>query len=115
MGRLLLVEDEGLIQSYWEEIAKESGYQDITLAETVEEALASLKTGNYNIAILDVLLHKESSDAVAERLTELAIPTVITTGTMRESLPESFKRHHYLPKPFSFNAGLDALEALSSN
>lgn len=109
MERMLIIEDEPLLQTLWEEIASAIGCNECVVVETVENALAALRSDSFDIAVLDVHLHNQISTEIAERLHELQVRTVVSTGRDIKSLPAAFHYHVPLAKPFTFSLALDAI------
>jgi len=54
-GRILIVDDEQGFRTLIEQILKHEGYS-VDQAETVEEGMAKLKSGNYDVAVIDLVL-----------------------------------------------------------
>lgn len=59
--RILIVEDEVLIAEHIKHILKSFGFTSIDMAHHSEQALLKLKTGQYNVALLDVHLETEKA------------------------------------------------------
>ena len=78
-ARLLLVEDELALRSFLADNAERAGFE-VVEAASVAEALESLGDGPFDLAVVDRTLHDETSFAVADRLMELNIPFVFSTG-----------------------------------
>ncbi|MDP9056047.1 MAG: response regulator [Pseudomonadota bacterium] len=80
----LVVEDNMLIAMDAEEALYEFGASEVKLCANVAAALASIANSRdgtaFDVALLDVNLGDETSEAIAMALREAAIPFVITTG-----------------------------------
>lgn len=79
-GRVLLVEDNVLIGMEAEYQLQDLGAQEIDMAGNVAAALDLIAAHDYSFAVLDINLGNETSQKVAEALSQRAIPYVFTTG-----------------------------------
>ena len=74
-------------------------------AGSVAQALRLLEEpSGCDAAVLDVNLGRETSEAVAQRLSSSGTPFVTITGYARLQLPSAFKAAPLLTKPLSSNA-----------
>lgn len=85
MGRLqgksvLLVEDEPIVAMLVEDMLAGLGANVVGPAGQVGEAVEIARSAEFDIAVLDVKLGKESSSQVAEVLRQRDIPYVLATG-----------------------------------
>ena len=78
--RVLVVEDEYLVADDISETLQELGYKVAGPAATVSEAVALIREGSIDCALLDADLDGLSSSPVAELLASLRIPYVVVTG-----------------------------------
>ena len=78
--RVLVVEDEYLVADDISETLQELGYQVAGPAATVSEAMALIREGSIDCALLDANLDGLSSGPIAELLASLRIPYVVVTG-----------------------------------
>jgi DNA-binding NtrC family response regulator len=74
------VEDNMLIAMDAEEALRELGATEVQLCANVQSALESMRDANFDIALLDVNLGAETSEAVAMALLERETPFIVTTG-----------------------------------
>lgn len=79
-GAALVVEDNVIIAMEAEDLLQNLGFQDCRVAGTVRDALAQLESGEIAFAMLDVNLGKETSELVAQTLSERAIPFIFASG-----------------------------------
>lgn len=77
---LLIVEDEILLSMLLEDILVELGHEVLATCSTVKTAIAAIESQSFDGAILDLNLHGERADAVAEKLAARQIPFIIATG-----------------------------------
>lgn len=97
---MLVVDDEPLIGMMMEDFLAVMGVDDVVLAESVERALEEIEASLFGAAILDVNLARGvRSDAVAERLSSLGIPFIVSSGDSR--LPEGWGDPPMLSKPYT--------------
>jgi len=88
--RILVVEDEPLLSMALIDEIEEAGAQVVGPVASVEGALDIIGTTPIDGAILDVELQKKLVYPVADRLIELGVPFVLTTGHDAGGLPERF-------------------------
>lgn len=99
--KALLVEDEAIVAMDIELKLEQLGFEIVGTASSTREARELLARTAPDIALLDANLHGERVDAVAEALSNRAIPFAFATGYGREALPDGFRDHEVLSKPFS--------------
>ncbi len=105
---ILIVEDEPLIAMMLEDFVDALGHSVAGTADNVDEALARVAGGGFDVAILDVRLRGgEASWPVADALTDRGISFLLATGGHVEPPPARHAAARTLPKPFT----LDSLEA----
>lgn len=76
----LVVEDNMLIAMDAEEALHDLGASEVQLCPSVSSALDSIATAAFDVALLDVNLGNETSEAIALTLRERGTPFVMTTG-----------------------------------
>ncbi len=87
------------------------GHQVAGTAETVQEALAKVDEGGFDVAIIDVHLKGEHVWPVADRLREKAIPFILATGGHISPPPAEYADATVLAKPYTIDAIAPALDA----
>lgn len=97
--RVLVVEDEALLQMLLEDMLADLGCTDMQAAASPQEALALLEHNTFDLATLDVNLNGQSSYPVADALTKRGIPFLFSTG-YGEHMREEFRTRPMLRKPF---------------
>ena len=86
--RLLLVEDEYLLAAQLAEILEELGAEIVGPVGSVEDALQLLDHDDHiDIGILDVDLRGETTEPIADLLTDRGVPFVFASGYARDMLP----------------------------
>ncbi|MBE7218495.1 MAG: response regulator [Caulobacteraceae bacterium] len=101
--RVLVVEDEALVAMLLEDMLGDLGAIVTATTGTVEEAVAKVRTGGLDVAILDVNLGAQSSAPVAEALKAANTPFVFATGYGESGVPEAFRGRPALQKPYGMN------------
>lgn len=98
--RILVVEDEPLVAMSMEDSLDVLGISMVGPAGTVAKALTLIEEGGFDGALVDVNLHGQRVDAVADALAKAEIPFVFTTGYGADGLPEEHRHRPTLIKPF---------------
>ncbi len=100
--RVLVVEDEYMVADYISMLLEDFGCAVIGPVGTVEEALAAVKAGGLDVALLDANLSGDSSAPIAVALNAASVPFVVATGYGALDLPdEALNRAPRIGKPFS--------------
>ena len=108
---ILIVEDEPLIAMMLEDFLESLGHRVVGTCESVDEAIARVEAGGFDLAIIDVQL-KDGKQVwpVADRLAEEGTPYIIATGGHVEPPPEQHADAPILSKPYTIEAIPPALE-----
>lgn len=114
---VLVVEDNILIAMETEEVLRTLGVDQVHIAASVQDALALISANDFGAAILDVNLGIETSEPVAEKLRELAVPFLMSTGYGDSVANEGpYRGAPLLTKPYTKGALQEALSrALASS
>jgi CheY-like chemotaxis protein len=97
--RVLLVEDESLVAMMAEDMLLELGC-DVVVAMRLDQALACLKSGAFDLAVLDVNLGSARSYPVADALFDLSVPFVFATGYGLEGVEAAYRGVPVVQKPY---------------
>ncbi|WP_137113620.1 MULTISPECIES: response regulator transcription factor [Mesorhizobium] len=109
--RILLLEDEPLIALEVEDLCRENGVQEVVTHSVFDEAEAAI-AGQFDIAVVDLILRGKSALPLADRLKSAQIPIVFTTGGDAESqLAERFPDAPLVKKPYT---GMELIDAIRS-
>jgi len=100
-GKILVVEDEFMIQMLLEDICEMADVEIVAAVDNVKDALAAIERGGFNAVVLDVNLHGETSEPIAEVLRDSGIPVLVSTGTFGCQLPPVYQDFTLVQKPFS--------------
>jgi CheY-like chemotaxis protein len=111
--RVLLVEDEPLVAMLLEDYVVDLGHIVVGPVATVAEALACVAAGGFDVAVLDLNLGGERSDAVAAALDAIGRPYVFATGYGRHGLAEGDDRV-VLQKPYGRDQIAEALARVTA-
>ena len=98
--RVLVVEDEYYIADDLRRGLAGAGAQIIGPVGSVAQAEAALETGDFDCAVLDLNLHGETADVVADQLKIMEIPFSIATGYGSSAIPARHEDVPRLEKPF---------------
>jgi len=102
---ILIVEDEPLIAMMLEDFLESLGHQVVGTCESVEEAMARVGTGGFDLAIIDVQL-KDGKKVwpVADRLAAAGTPYIVATGGHVDPPPAEHAAAPVLAKPYTIEA-----------
>lgn len=102
---ILVVEDDFIIALDLEDMLRGLGVACVRTANSVPRALALITDNLPQLGLIDVNLGAEKSFAVAERLGELGVPFVFTTGYGdRSTFPDRFAQALIVSKPYTLEA-----------
>ena len=108
---VLIVEDEPLIAMMLEDFLLSLGHEVAGTCESVDEALARIEKGGFDVAIVDVHLKDgEHVWPVADRLADMGIPFAFSTGGHIDAPPAVHANAPILAKPFTIDSVGPALE-----
>ncbi len=110
---ILIVEDEPLIAMMMEDFIEALGHIPAGSADTVEEALACVDRGGFDLVILDVNLGTSECWPVADALVERQIPFVLATGGHVSPPPAHHADAPTLSKPFTLDTVREAVENIT--
>ena len=103
--RVLLVEDEALVAMLLETILEDMGCTPVGPAGTVEDGLAMVADpAPLDAALLDVNVAGRQVFPVAEALKARGVPFVFSTGYGESGLPDAWRGHATVQKPFTESA-----------
>ena len=97
---VLVVEDEIMIRLLLEDMLGDLGYTIAAAVGRIDDAVKVAKTGEYDVAILDVNLNGHTVSPVAEIIEARGLPFIFATGYGERGLPERFNNRPTLQKPF---------------
>jgi CheY-like chemotaxis protein len=99
--RVLLVEDDALIALDLEASLREFGCEVAFAAPSVEDALAALRAGRPDAALLDLRLRDRRATPVAAALAAAGVPFAVVSGYDRDRVGEEAVLHGapFLGKP----------------
>jgi len=107
---ILVVEDESLVAMLLETILEDMGCATLGPVSTIDEALAVIADGSaFDGALLDVNVAGKEVFPVAAALKERGVPFVFSTGYGEGGLPEEWRGHPTIQKPFTEDAVQQAL------
>jgi len=110
-GSVLLVEDETMIRMLVADMLADLGYEIAAEAGDVDQALKFARSAKFDLAILDVNVNGKLISPVADVVASRNLPFVFATGYGVEGLPEQYRQHPALQKPFRLEALQQAIDA----
>ena len=102
--RVLVVEDELMIRMLLDGMLTDLGHTVAAEAGRIDEALTMAKQADFDVAILDVNLNGQPITPVVEILVQRGLPFVFATGYGQRGVPDAYRNHVTLQKPFQSEA-----------
>ncbi|RZJ17727.1 MAG: response regulator [Brevundimonas sp.] len=100
--RVLIVEDESLVAMLLETILEDMGCAPVGPASTVEEGVRLVQAeAELSCALLDVNVAGTTVFPVADALKARGVPFVFSTGYGEGGLPDEWRGHPTIQKPFT--------------
>lgn len=113
-ARVLIIEDEPLIGMEIEQIVERAGYQPVGPTMSVDQALAAIDEGGFELALVDGSLHGAPVDAIVTALAEKSIPFAFVTGFTKHALPTTAVDVPIVSKPIDPKKLTDVVENLAA-
>lgn len=107
--RILVVEDESLVAMLLETILEDMGCTPVGPASNVDEGLAMATDEALDAALLDVNVAGRHVFPIATALKARGVPFVFSTGYGEGGLPDEWRGHATVQKPFTEEAIREAL------
>lgn len=108
--RVLVIEDESLVAMLLETILDDMGCSVIGPESNIDDGLRSaMGEASLDAALLDVNVAGREVFPVAEALRARGVPFVFSTGYGEAGLPDHWRGHPTIQKPFTEGAIRDAL------
>lgn len=101
--RILVVEDEMLVAMLVEDLLLSEGCEVVGPVASVAGALALVKKGGLDGAVLDVNLGSETVFPVADALAQADVPFVFVTGYGPSGLNDAHRDRVTIQKPFNID------------
>lgn len=109
--RILVLEDEFLIAMDVEQLCRDHGAADVTIARELGEVDGHTLSARFDAAVVDLMLGDVSTLDFAARLRSEGIPFVFASGySDREEIQDAFPDVRLVTKPYS---GDDLIEAVA--
>lgn len=109
--RVLIVEDESLVAMLVEDMLMELGHEIVAVAGRLDDAVANAREAEFDIAIVDLNLNGQRTDAVAEILADRRVPFVFATGYGFAGVRAEWAHTPVVQKPFQASELGQAIEA----
>lgn len=100
MASVILIEDETLIRMMQADMLADLGHSVAGEAGSLSAGISLAEVARCDAAILDVQLGPDHSEAIAAVLKRRGIPFAFATGYGSAAMPEPFREHLVLRKPF---------------
>lgn len=102
LGAALIVEDNPIIALDTQTMLEELGFSPVKVLTSLSEGLETIAKEIYNFVILDVKIGDDTSLKFAEMLLDKGTRFVFASGySDTETMPEIFRNHAILSKPYT--------------
>jgi CheY-like chemotaxis protein len=98
--RVLVVEDEMTVAMLIEDMVGELAYEVAGVVTRLEDAMSLVDSDSFDFAMLDVHLNGKTVFPFASELQARDIPFLFATAYGPRAIPEEFRGHQVLQKPF---------------
>jgi CheY-like chemotaxis protein len=98
--RVLVVEDEMTVAMLIEDMVAELSYEVAAVVPRLEDAMRLLDSDTFDLAMLDMHLNGKTVFPFAAELEAREIPFLFATAYGPRGIPEEFRSHIVLQKPF---------------
>ena len=106
---VFLVEDEVMIRMMVADMLEELGHSVAAEAGEIGEAVRLAQSAEFDLAILDVNVNGKVITPVAELISARNRPFIFATGYGSSGLPEEYRNHPALQKPFQLETLAQAI------
>ena len=103
MARILLVEDNADVERVLADFLRTLGH-DVITASSAEEARHITASARVSLALIDCLMRGEQGDSLGEYISQLGVPTILTSGDPHYLETLGGRGLPFLPKPFRLGA-----------
>ncbi len=115
--RVLVVEDEQKVAAFLQQGLEEEGWI-VHLAEDGLVGLQKIRSGSYDVIVLDIMLPKLDGLNVLKKMRDQQIDTPVLLLTAKDTVPDKVKGLYqgaddYMTKPFAFEELLARLHVLT--
>ncbi|MCF7752566.1 response regulator [Bacillus subtilis subsp. subtilis] len=102
-GVILVVEDEIELSRLFTEVLVDAGFE-VVPAYSVSDALGTLATQAFDVAVLDIELRDGPVFPVADRLAEIGTPFLFASAVYVQMVPKRHQGALFIGKPFNIHA-----------
>lgn len=110
--RVLVVEDDSLVGFDVRSLLREAGCEVVGPFPSKNSALRAISEQHIDAAVVDVNLGDSFSFSVADALTWAKVPFLWLTGYSPSVLPDRYRGHPLLDKPYTPASLIGALETV---
>ena len=115
MARILVVEDENFQAMEMSWMIEDAGHSVVGPEASVEATRKVLAQQRVDLALLDVLLGRETVFPVLRLLDSLSTPFIFVTSYAPSALPAEYQARPLIPKPYKPEALVSSIQAILKN
>lgn len=108
---VLMVEDEMYLAMILKDLLSDAGYR-VLCAARLNDAMRLAQEESIDAAVLDINLHGETVYPLAARLEEQGVPFLFASAYAESSIPDVFRDHPVLRKPYTPDSMIDTLASV---
>src|SRR6266702_482561 len=106
--RVLVVEDHAALARFIADTLQAAGWEVAGPVADAEAAIDAAQRLALDLVVMDRSLRGEEAFGIADAASERGIPCLLVSGYQRATLPDRFRDHPVLEKPFTMEALLTA-------
>jgi two-component system chemotaxis response regulator CheY len=110
MSKILIADDSEFMRKILRDILVENGHTDITEASNGNEVLENLKTGEFDLLLLDIIMPEKAGIDVLKDLKGKGPKTIVISAVGQDAMMKDAKDNGalgYLVKPFDAKQVMD--------
>jgi len=111
--KVLIVEDESLVAMLIEDMLLDLGYEVAAIAARLDQAVTVSRNVDADLAVLDLNLNGQRTDAIAEILRARGVPFIFATGYGGAGVTAEWRDVPVVQKPFQQSDLAEALARLT--
>ena len=110
--RALIFEDEYFVDDDLKRILKQQGADLVKLSGTVEDAIRTIREGDFDVALVDINIRGEMTFALADEVRRRNVSFAFVSGYERSLIPRRFDDVPNWGKPYDHREVVSGIQSL---